>query len=129
MSLVADTGGTAVDDTVLVDIMDGVAWVRLNRPDRLNALTYPMMDRIHDALAALAEDEAVRAVVLTGTGRAFCAGADTRGMAERRGMDPDTRRMRIEQCAHASLLLHDMGKPTIAAINGAAVGAGLGMAL
>jgi 2-(1,2-epoxy-1,2-dihydrophenyl)acetyl-CoA isomerase len=129
MSLAADTGGTAVEDTVLVDVGDGVAWVRLNRPDRLNALTYPMMDRIHDALAALAEDEAVRAVVLTGTGRAFCAGADTRGMAERRGMDPDARRTRIEQSARASLLLHGMGKPTVAAINGAAVGAGLGMAL
>jgi 2-(1,2-epoxy-1,2-dihydrophenyl)acetyl-CoA isomerase len=129
MSLAAGSGGTAVDDTVLVEIGGGVAWVRLNRPDRLNALTYPMMDRILDALTALAEDEAVRAVVLTGVGRAFCAGADTKGMAERRGMDPDDRRQRIEQSSRASLLLHGMGKPTVAAINGAAVGAGLGMAL
>ena len=129
MSLAADPGGTADDDTVLVEMGDGVAWVRLNRPDRLNALTYPMMNRLHDVLAALAEDEAVRAVVLTGAGRAFSAGADTRGMAERRGMAPDARRKHLEQASRASLLLHGMGKPTVAAINGAAVGAGLGLAL
>lgn len=121
--------GTETEDTVLVQREDAVAWVRLNRPDRLNALTYPMMDLLCDVLAALAEDDGVRAVVLTGEGRAFCAGADTKGMASRRGMDPEARRQRIDQSARASVLLHGMAKPTIAAINGAAVGAGLGMVL
>jgi 2-(1,2-epoxy-1,2-dihydrophenyl)acetyl-CoA isomerase len=124
------TGARAATDApVLVERGNGVAWVRLNRPERLNALTYEMLDRLGEAVAALAEDDTVRAVVLTGEGRAFCAGADTGGIAERKGMDPDARRERIEQSARTAALLHGMAKPTIAAINGAAAGAGLGLAL
>jgi 2-(1,2-epoxy-1,2-dihydrophenyl)acetyl-CoA isomerase len=125
----AETTTAEGDDTVRVETEDGVAWVRLNRPDRRNALTFPMMDRIRDTLTVLAGNDRVRAVVLTGEGRGFCSGADIKGMAGRRGMDADARRQRIEGSAQASLLLHRMAKPTIAAINGAAVGAGLGLAL
>jgi len=125
--------GTALERTleesVLVAVEDGVAWIRLNRPERLNALTYPMMDRLCETLAGLSADESVRAVVLTGTGRAFCAGADTKGIADRMAMDPEARRQRIEGYTRASLLLHTMAKPTIAAVNGAAAGAGLSLAL
>lgn len=118
-----------VEETVLVAVDEGVGWIRLNRPERLNAMTYPMMGRVCEVLEELAADESVRAVVLTGVGRAFCSGADTGGMAGRTRMDPEARRARIEDYGRATLILHTMAKPTVAAINGAAVGAGLALAL
>jgi 2-(1,2-epoxy-1,2-dihydrophenyl)acetyl-CoA isomerase len=117
------------ETTVLTERRDGVAWVRMNRPDRLNAVTYPMLDQLHAILERLAGDDEMRAVVLTGEGRGFSAGADTRVMEERRGTDPAARREGIERVARNALLLHTMPKPTIASVNGAAAGAGLGLAL
>jgi len=111
-------------------IKDGVATLTLNRPDRLNALSTPIMEGLLEALPRLAGDPAVGAIVLTGAGRAFCAGGDVKRMAE----EPDPHGTgdavaRLRGRMEISRLLHEIGKPTIAMVNGAAAGAGLAMAL
>jgi len=67
---------------LLETVKDGVAVLTLNRPDRLNAMSRPMLDALLEALPRLAEDPAVGCVVLTGAGRGFCAGGDVKAMAE-----------------------------------------------
>jgi len=117
---------------LLETVKDGVAVLTLNRPDRLNALSPAMLDALLEALPRLAADADVGAVVLTGSGRAFCAGGDVKAMAEGREFGGDT----LEDKAQAlrgrmevSRWLHEMPKPTIAMVRGAAAGAGLSMAL
>ena len=113
-------------------IKDGVAVLTLNRPERLNAMSRPMLDALLEALPRLAEDPAVGAVVLTGAGRGFCAGGDVKAMAEGQELGGDT----LEEKAQAlrgrmevSRWLHELPKPTIAMVRGAAAGAGLSLAM
>ena len=114
--------------------VDGhIAVMRLNRPEKLNAITYEMLSEIDDALAKAASDNNVRAVVLTGTGRAFSAGTDLQqlsnrlpGQAARRG--PSF----VEQRAGdrpAPWTFSALQKPTVAAVNGVAVGLGAELTL
>jgi 2-(1,2-epoxy-1,2-dihydrophenyl)acetyl-CoA isomerase len=117
---------------LLEAITDGVAVLTLNRPERLNALSRPMLEALLEAVARLAEDPDVGAVVLTGAGRAFCAGGDVKAMAEGREAESLT----FEEAARALRgrmevvrWLHDMPKPTLAMVRGAAAGAGLSLAL
>src|SRR5947208_4262752 len=108
----------------------GVATLTLNRPERLNALSAPIMDGLLEALPRLAADREVGAIVLTGAGRAFCSGGDVKRMAEQpveRSTDEDVARLRGRM--EISRLLHEIPKPTIAMVNGPAAGAGLAMAL
>jgi enoyl-CoA hydratase/carnithine racemase len=116
---------------ILLEIADGVALVTLNRPERLNAYTTVMGRELHEAFARCDADDAVRAIVVTGAGRGFCAGADLAGgggsfdrtaepAATERGVDP-TRPW--EKPARA-IAPWNVRKPIIAAINGAAVGVG-----
>jgi enoyl-CoA hydratase/carnithine racemase len=116
---------------VLYEVTEHVATVTLNRPDRLNAATFEMGEQMHEAFAEVERDPEVRVAVLTGAGRAFCAGDDVEKawgddrMAEtlawladvRPGMTPE------------STLLLECRKPLIAAVNGAAVGIGMDFAL
>jgi enoyl-CoA hydratase/carnithine racemase len=108
-------------------VASGVATITLNRPERLNALTPRMADELIDACDHLDDDDAVRAVVVTGAGRAFCAGADLSGPGhfDRSGLTeaPPTEAGRVAMRFYASR------KPLIAAINGHAVGAGITMTL
>ena len=123
-------------DHVLYDITEGIATITLNRPDRRNAMSVPMIERLGELLAHADEDPAVRVLVLTGAGRAFCAGGDVQQFDEDGGggggateVDPEAV---AEQLRHQELTvgrLHAFTKPTIAAIPGAAAGAGLGLAL
>jgi 2-(1,2-epoxy-1,2-dihydrophenyl)acetyl-CoA isomerase len=111
-------------------VADGVATLTLNRPERLNALSASIMEGLLEALPRLAADPAIGAVVLTGAGRAFCAGGDVKRMAG----EPDERNApdaveKLRGRMEVSRLLHEMPKPTIAMVNGAAAGAGLAMAL
>src|SRR6266850_728474 len=130
-----DTGTSAeaiMTNDLLESVKDGVAVLTLNRPDRLNAMSGPMLDALLEALPRLAADAGVGVVVLTGAGRGFCAGGDVKAMAEGREFAETS----LEEKAHGlrskmevSRLLHEMPKPTIAMVRGAAAGAGLSMAL
>lgn len=111
-----------------------MATITLNRPDRLNTMNGELLDATLKALENAADDPAVRVVILTGAGRAFCAGGDLQGMAagEAGGISgPDSEAGRIgtlRQAMRTSQLLHEMPKATIAKINGACAGAGLAWA-
>jgi 2-(1,2-epoxy-1,2-dihydrophenyl)acetyl-CoA isomerase len=111
-------------------IEDGVATLTFNRPERMNALSTPIMEGLLVGLPRLAGDPTVRVVVLTGAGRAFCAGGDVKSMAEggeQRSAAEATARLRSRM--EVSRILHELPKPTIAMINGPAAGAGLAFAL
>lgn len=107
---------------VLTDIDGGVAVLTLDAPDRRNALTLPMVDEISDAIDAVEADPTVGAIVVTGTAPAFCAGADLShlGESQRHGL------LRIYE---GFLRIGRSPLPSIAAVNGAAVGAGVNLAL
>jgi 2-(1,2-epoxy-1,2-dihydrophenyl)acetyl-CoA isomerase len=115
----------------LIETVAGrVATLTLNRPDRLNALSSPMIDGLLEALPRLAADPDVAVVVLTGAGRGFCAGGDVKSMAEgtsQLGLEDAVQRLRGRM--EVSRLLHEIPKPTIAMVNGPAAGAGLSLAL
>jgi len=108
---------------------DGVALLRLNRPERLNALKFETFGAIADHCRALEADEEVRVVVLTGAGRAFCAGLDLDDAAELATMSAPEMLARQEGWAAGVTALRRLTKPVIAAVNGAAAGAGMGLAL
>lgn len=118
-----------MSERVQVDIKEGVARLTLNRPDAANAIDVPMADSIMDAAVRVAEDRAVRAVVMTGAGRMFCAGGDIMAFAD----DLDQAHAviaRITAPLHAGIArLATMDKPLITLVNGPAAGAGLGLAL
>lgn len=116
---------------LLATVEDGVAELTLNRPERRNALSLPMVDALARVLADLEADEGVGAVVLTGAGEAFCAGGDVKGFAERPpGAAPagQEQRQRRSQAATSGRLWR-MSKPTLAVLPGPAAGAGLSLAL
>lgn len=116
---------------LLVEVRDGVALLTLNRPERLNALSPEMVQGGIAALERLAVDPAVGCIVLTGAERGFCAGGDVAAMNA--GVAANLtyeQRLDLQRARHRfSGLLHSIPKVTIAAINGAAAGAGLGIAL
>jgi 2-(1,2-epoxy-1,2-dihydrophenyl)acetyl-CoA isomerase len=117
------------DDTVLVELDTdaGVATVTLNRPDALNALTVPMKLALFAAFRRLEREKPIRAVVLTGAGRAFCAGQDLR---ER--LEPGAAPLGVEVRERYNPIIRAMRglpKPIVAAINGVAAGAGASLAM
>src|SRR5262247_2428031 len=117
---------------LLESVKDGVAVLTLNRPDRLNAMSGPMLDALLEALPRLADDPDVGVVVITGAGRGFCAGGDVKAMAEGTEMAGETLEERAQELRsrmEVSRWLHEMPKPTIAMVRGAAAGAGLSLAL
>ena len=116
----------AVTDGLKVEIDDAVATLTLDRPEALNALTVPMKLALRKELESLAADRAVRAVILTGAGRAFCAGQD---LAERD--QPDAAPLDVELRERYNPIIRairSMGQPLIAAVNGVAAGAGASLA-
>jgi 2-(1,2-epoxy-1,2-dihydrophenyl)acetyl-CoA isomerase len=124
------TSPTAASDDVIVERADAIAIVTINRPNRRNALNGPVKDALRAALASVAADDAVRAVILTGAGEHFCAGQDLAEHATALRDDPDHAFDTVDQ--HYSPIvtsLATMAKPVIAAVEGVCVGAGLGFAL
>ncbi len=114
-------------------IESGIALLAFNRPDKRNAMSDDMRSEFIDALERVAADKAIRALVLTGNGKGFCAGGDVTGMQRRMeapqgevGFNGWSRQQRVH---HTVKLLHTMPKPTIAAVNGAAAGLGADTAL
>jgi 2-(1,2-epoxy-1,2-dihydrophenyl)acetyl-CoA isomerase len=115
-------------------IEGGIATLTMNRPEARNAFTREMMDALSEALPRLALDPAVRLVVLTGAGNAFCAGGDVKSFAKSAAGAPaassfDTKVTDLRARMEVSRWLHEMPKPTLAVIPGAAAGAGLSVAL
>jgi len=119
------------------EVEDGVCTVTLHRPDRLNAVTATMLRELGEAWDRADADDAVRAVIVTGAGRAFCAGADlgsggsTFNYAERKGArgGAETAEEHRDGGGTVTLRIFDMKKPVIAAINGPAVGFGITLTL
>ncbi|MCE7928495.1 MAG: enoyl-CoA hydratase [Chloroflexi bacterium CFX7] len=122
-----------MSDVVRIERDGPIAVLTLNRPESLNAMNPEMLSTMCVAGKELAEDPAVRCVVVTGAGRAFSAGGDVKAMAEGNAANPSGgllgRVDTLRQQEEISRLLFEMPKPTIAAINGVAAGAGLSVAL
>ncbi len=118
------------DSSILVERVGNLGWIRINRPERLNALVDDMRDRIDAALAELDEDDDVRCVAITGVGRAFSTGGDVRYMAQLADRDDvDGFEELVQAGIRVVKRIDEMRKPVIAAINGAAAGAGASLAL
>jgi len=125
-------------ETALLQIADGVATLRLNRPDTLNSMNNHLMDDISSGVAAAEADPSVGVLVITGTGRAFCAGADlnTVGPDDDDGADGDDDAVPTavtdgmdNHFNPAMRAIKNCSVPTVARINGVAAGGGLGLAL
>lgn len=124
-------------ETITLVIEDGVATITLNRPDRMNAFTVKMMDELIAAFDWTDADDAVRAVIVTGAGRAFCAGADLSAGADtfdyekEKGNAPDPLASGVNRDGGGMVALRIFRslKPVIGAINGAAVGVGATLSL
>lgn len=116
-----------------ISVADSVATIAFNRPEVRNAIDDAMRSEFHTALDRVANDEAVRAVVLTGKGSAFCAGGDIAGMQQRLKAPPGDVAFtgwRRQRRLHQGIgLLHGLPKPTVAAVNGPAAGLGCDLAL
>ncbi len=122
-----------IEDLILLDVHEGVATLTLNRPDKRNAMSDDMRTAFIDALERVHADKSIRALVLTGAGKGFCAGGDIAGM-ERRLKAPAGEVAfngwhRQQRTHHTQSLLHTCPKPVIAAVNGAASGLGADTAL
>ena len=116
---------------LLYEVHERIATLTLNRPDRLNALGDTLREDLFDAVTRATVDPEVRVVVITGAGRGFCSGGDVKSMQERQ--DSGTTAQALERFAplrdRTILAMRDCPKPIIAAVNGAAAGAGMNLAL
>jgi len=119
-----------MSDAIMIEKDEPVGWIRINRPERLNAFAGTMRTDLLNALQELEDDAEIRCVIITGVGRAFSTGGDITVMSE---IIEQNDRDRFEQLVRAGALIVDriatMSKPVIAAINGAAAGAGACLAL
>lgn len=115
---------------ILETVHDGIATLVMNRPDRLNALNNELATVLNDALGRIAGDESIRVVVLTGAGRAFCAGGDLALIGQGRATgQAESLEPLLRSGMQAVLKMRLMPQPVIAAVNGAAAGAGMNLAL
>ncbi len=113
---------------LLIERNGPVSILTLNRPERLNAVSLAVYEALIDVLLTIENDGDVRAVILSGAGRAFCVGADLKAHGEAE-LTPEQRRTYVRAGQRAHLLLQRSSKPIIAAVNGHAIGAGLELAL
>ena len=120
-------------DEVLYEVADGVAVITLNRPERLNTISPRMLAQLTDLLLKANADRAVRAVILTGAGRAFCAGLDLVDATQGSGIGSESQAsavsVNLDLRNTPPTVLFAMDKPTICALNGAAAGYGMDTAL
>lgn len=120
---------TEAENTLLVTRREGVVTVTLNRPHRKNALTTGMLDRLRAVLSEVDERVEDRVLVLTGAGGDFCSGADLADADSPAQGDAGAALNRVRRVGDVALSLHRLRVPTIAKVDGVAVGAGLGLAL
>jgi 2-(1,2-epoxy-1,2-dihydrophenyl)acetyl-CoA isomerase len=111
-------------------VADGIGRIVLDRPERMNAFTFEMIDAWTEALQRCRTDDAVQIVLVTGTGNAFCSGGDVVEMGDRLDHTPEQRKNELfRRIQRIPLALEDLDKPVIAAVNGVATGAGMDLAL
>ncbi len=115
--------------TLLLEIKDGVATVVLNQPEKRNAMTLEMGSELVQAVGFLREREELRVMVLTGSGRAFCAGGSLDLIQSKSGPSREENQAAMRSFYEKFLSLMDLPYPTIASVNGYAIGAGLCLAL
>lgn len=108
---------------------DHVATITLNRPDKLNALNQALRQEINEACRTAYEDDEVRAVIFTGAGRGFCSGADVSGGRPETDSSQNARLDDMGWVGDLAMAIYELGKPTIAVMNGVAAGAGMSLAL
>ncbi len=118
---------------LLYEADGGIVTITLNRPDRLNAITMPMLESLSRALRAADVDRGVRVIVLTGAGRGFCAGLDLKDLAAGTGIGANDgaglANARFDLAGSPPVVLHTTDKPVICALNGPAAGYGMDLAL
>ena len=114
-------------ETILYDLREGIAEIRLNRPQRLNAVTQQLYDELNAALSCAEAEREARVVLITGEGRAFCVGADLK--EHKVGRSAFDRRQYLKGEQDVCQRLENMKKPVIAAVNGFALGAGAEIAI
>ena len=117
-------------DHLKFSVADGIARIVLDRPERMNAFTFEMIDAWRAALEQCKTDDAVKVVIVTGSGNSFCSGGDIVEMGDRLDHTPEQRKNELfHRIERIPLALEDLDKPVIAAVNGVATGAGMDMAL
>lgn len=117
-------------ENVLTERDGAIGWIRLNRPERLNAFGAGMREALDDALAEMEADPGISAIIITGVGRAFSTGGDVAQMAELLEKEDAEGFRRLVAVGNSIVRrIHTMDKPVIAALNGAAIGAGASLAL
>ena len=117
-------------DHLKFSIADGIGRIVLDRPDRMNAFTFQMIDAWTAALERCRTEDAVKVVIVTGSGTSFCSGGDIVEMGERLDHTPEQRKSELfERIERIPLALENLDKPVIAAVNGVATGAGMDLAL
>jgi 2-(1,2-epoxy-1,2-dihydrophenyl)acetyl-CoA isomerase len=118
-------------ECLIYEVKDSIATLTLNRPDRLNALGGSLRDDLHDAITRSAADPEVRVMIITGAGKGFCSGGDVKAMSEAKAGKRE--RPLMEKIApgrdRTLLAMREAPQPIIAAVNGAAAGAGMNLAL
>jgi len=120
-------------DDLLFEVTDGIATITLNRPDRMNAISGPMLESFSRAFRDADTDTAVRVIILTGAGRGFCAGLDLKDLTAGTGIGSNANggglAARFDLAGSPPIVLHTTDKPVICALNGPAAGYGMDLAL
>jgi 2-(1,2-epoxy-1,2-dihydrophenyl)acetyl-CoA isomerase len=121
---------TSATPELRFEISEGIATITLNRPERMNAFTFEMIDAWAAALLECRRNDAVRVVIVTGAGKAFCSGGDINWMGERLTAAPNQRKDELwTRVQRIPLAYEDLDKPVLVAVNGVATGAGMDLAL
>jgi 2-(1,2-epoxy-1,2-dihydrophenyl)acetyl-CoA isomerase len=130
LSNVAQPAAASAQQLVLESRSGSVVTLTMNRPERLNALDIPLAEALRDALVRAGDDSSVRAIILTGAGRAFCAGGDLTVLHEARQRNAGEELRRLVVAGNEIVLaIAQLAKPVLAVVNGPAAGAGMNVAL